>query len=70
MIKMKQENYAQKINKMKSILFLNPLSVNKIQLFSNRSIKTKNKRHIEQKGNAVTRGPAASSNYILSIILL
>lgn len=70
MIKMKQENYAQKMKKMKCILILNLLAVNKIQLFSIRSIKTKNKRHIEQKGNAVAPIPAASSNYILSIIFI
>jgi len=68
MMKMKQENYAQKMMKMTFILFLNPLPVNKNNRLAPAMIPTKYKRHIELKGKADVPGPAASSNYILSII--
>jgi hypothetical protein len=68
MMKMKQENYAQKMKKMRYILLLNPLSLNKNNRLATAMITTKYKRHIELKGNAAAPNPAASSNYILSII--
>jgi hypothetical protein len=67
---MKQENYAQKLSKKRRVLFLNPLTGNKILLFSARKIKTENKRHIEIKESAANPISAASSNYILSIIFI
>jgi len=70
MTKMKQENYAQKMKKIRSILFLIPLPVNKNNRLAPALITTKYKRHIELKENATYLIPAASSNYILSIILL
>lgn len=70
MIKMKQENYARKMKKMRCILFLNILTANKMRRFLTRRMKTRHNRHIEQKSNAATPNPAASSNYILSIILI
>ena len=70
MIKMKQENYAQKLSKKRCIMFVKPLMANKIQLFTaGRTIKT-DKRHIELKVNAAAPDPAAPSNYILSIIFI
>jgi hypothetical protein len=68
MMKMKQENYAQKMKKMRCILFLTPFPVNKSKRLATALITTKYKRHIELKGNAAAPNPAASSNYILSII--
>jgi hypothetical protein len=55
---------------MTSILFLNNLPVNKSNRLAPVRIKTKHKRHIELKGNATNPIPVASSNYILSIILI
>jgi hypothetical protein len=70
MMKMKQENYAQKIKKMRFILYLNPLTVNKNNRLAHALPTTTNKRHIELEGNAAAPHPAVSSNYILSIIFL
>jgi hypothetical protein len=67
-MKMKRENYAQKMKNMRSILLLNPLSANKNNRLAPALPTTKYKRHIELKGNTATPIPAASSNYILSII--
>jgi hypothetical protein len=69
MIKMQQKNYAQKQSNQRYFLSLNPLIEDTMQLFATRKVKTENKRHIEWKENAATPIPAASSNYILSIIL-
>ena len=49
MMKMKQENYAQKMMKMTFILFLNPLPVTKNNRLAPALITTKYKRHIELK---------------------
>ena len=68
MIKMKQENYAQKMKKMRCILISNPLSVNKTTQLAFPLITIKYNRHIELKENATDLIPSASSNYILSII--
>lgn len=62
MIKMKQENYAQKMKKMRCILFLNPFPANKNRRLTIGTTNTKYKRHIELKGNAAAPDPAASSN--------
>jgi hypothetical protein len=70
MMKMKQENYAQKMQKMRCILTLNPFPVNKNKRLATALITTKHKRHIAMKRNAAAPYPAASSNYILSIIFL
>jgi hypothetical protein len=70
MMKMKQQNYAQKMKKMRCILLLNPMSVNENKRLATAMIKTKYKRRIELKGNAVAPNPAASPNYILSIIFI
>jgi len=70
MIKMKQENYAQKMKKIRCILIPNPLPVYKNKRLATAMITTKYKRHIEMKRNAAAPNPAASSNYILSIIFL
>jgi len=70
MMKMKQENYAQKMTKMTSILFLDPLPVNKSNRLAPVRKTTKYKRHIGLKGNATNPIPVASSNYILSIIFI
>ena len=69
MMKMKQENYAQKMMKKRCILFLNPLPANKNNRLAPALIKAKYKRHIELEGSVAAPNPAASSNYILSIIL-
>lgn len=69
-MKMKQKNYAQKNEKMRCILILNPLPVCKNKRLATAMIKTKYKRRIELKGNADAPDPAASSNYILSIIFI
>jgi len=48
MIKMKQENYAQKWSKNRCVLFLSPLIGRKnTSVYSLKSKKTKDKRHIE-----------------------
>lgn len=70
MMKMKQDNYAQKMKKMRCILIPNPLAVNKNNRLVPMLITTKYKRHIELKRNAAAPHPAASSNYILSIIFI
>jgi len=70
MKKMKQESYAQNQSNQRCFLSLNSLTGNKLQLFSTGRIKTENTRHIEQRKNAATPIPSASSNYILSIILI
>lgn len=70
MIKMKQENYAQKMKKMRCILIPNPWPVCKNKRLATAMITTKYKRHIEMKRTAAVPKPAASSNYILSIIFL
>jgi hypothetical protein len=68
MTKMQQENYARKQGDQRYFLPLNPLMGIKIQLFVTRKVKTEDKKHIELRENAATPIPAASSNYILSII--
>ena len=68
MIKMQQENYARKQGDQRYFLSLNSLMGAKIQLFITRKVKTEYKKRIELKENAATPIPAASSNYILSII--
>ena len=70
MIKMKQENCAQKMKKMRCIFSLNPLPVNKNKRLATETTNTKYKRHIAMKGDAAAPYPPASSNYILSIIFL
>jgi hypothetical protein len=70
MIKMKQENYAQKMKKIRCIFIPNPLPVYKNKRLATAMITTKYERHIEMKRNAAAPNPAASSNYILSIIFL
>jgi hypothetical protein len=48
----------------------NPLPVCKNKRLATAMVPTKYERHIEIKRNAAVPGPAASSNYILSIIFL
>ena len=55
---------------MRCILIPNPLPVYKNKRLATAMITTKYERHIEMKRNAAAPNPAASSNYILSIILI
>jgi len=58
------------MKKIRCILIPNPLPVCKNKRLATAMITTKYERHIEMKRNAAAPGPAASSNYILSIILI